>query len=51
MKYLIIDNGEAFFTHWFDIDYVREGMIVVDLINDLISFDGFTWIQIEEDSL
>lgn len=51
MKYLIIADNEAFYTQWLDIEYVSEGMIIVDLINDLISFDGFTWNQIEEDSL
>lgn len=51
MKYLIIADNEAFYTQWLDIEYVSEGMIIVDLINDLISFDGFYWKQIEEDSL
>lgn len=58
MKYLIIHTdpttGEqcAFFTHWYQYEnHFQPGMIVVDRTQGLITFDGETWQDIEEDSL
>lgn len=58
MKYLIIHTdpttGEqcAFFTHWYQYEnHYQPGMIVVDRTQGLITFDGETWQDIEEDSL
>lgn len=51
MIYLIIDGKDAFLTYWFDINNYVDGMIVIDLQKDLISFDGVAWKIIEEDSL
>ncbi len=60
MKYLVImqdpATGErsAFYTHWFDAannynpDY---NMIVIDRTQHLITFDGETWQDIDEDHL
>lgn len=58
MKYLIIytdpTTGEqsAFFTNWYQYENNwQPGMIVVDRTRQLITFDGETWQDIEEDSL
>lgn len=60
MKYLIITKdpytGErsAFHTNWFNAenDYNPDfDMIVIDKMRNLITFDGETWQDIEEDSL
>ncbi len=58
MKYLIIytdpTTGEqgAFFTHWYQYEnHYQPGMVVVDRTQGLITFDGETWQDIEEDSL
>lgn len=52
MKYLIIVEGEAFLTKWYSYENNYEpGMIVVDIANWLVTFDGETWNEIEEDHL
>lgn len=53
MQYLIITSEkESFFTKWFDFENnYQEGMIIVDFINLLISYDGETWDEIKEDHL
>ena len=60
MKYLVITKdpytGEqsAFYTNWFDTEnhYNPDfNMIVVDRTQHLITFDGETWQDIEDDSL
>lgn len=52
MNYLIIYQGKAFYTNWYDYEnnYVL-GMIVINLFTVKISFDGKTWNEIEEDHL
>lgn len=52
MRYLIIIDGQAFLTNWYDYEnhYVK-GMIVINTNNFTITFDGITWKEIEEDSL
>lgn len=58
MKYLIIvqdqvtGNPTAFYTNWYQYEnhYVH-GMIVVDRTQHLITYDGETWDDIEEDNL
>ena len=54
MRYLIIfKNKTAFYTKWYEYDnhYSDEMTCVVDRLKDLISFDGITWIEIEDDHL
>lgn len=52
MRYLIIHNGEAFFTKWFEYEnHYNEGMIVINTNNMTITFDGLTWTEIQEDNL
>lgn len=59
MKYLVIANdpitGErsAFYTDWFQEDFFNPdvGMIVIDRTKHLVTFDGVTWQDIEEDNL
>lgn len=60
MKYIIISQdpltGEksAFYTNWFDAEnnYNPEySMIVIDRTSHLVTFDGITWEEIEEDHL
>ena len=51
-RYLILHNGEAFYTHWFDHENLYcEGMIVFNLHLHQLTFDGITWKQITEDQL
>lgn len=51
-QYIIIHQGQVFYTHWFtpDNNFV-EGMIVIDLTNNEYTTDGITWKEIEEDHL
>jgi hypothetical protein len=60
MQYLIIiqdpNTGEksAYYTNWFSLenDYnANYKMIVIDLINDVVLFDGKTLQKIQEDHL
>lgn len=60
MKYLVIADdpfkGEkvAFYTDWFDADKdfnTDVNMIVIDRTRHLVTFDGATWQDIEEDNL
>ena len=52
MRYLVIIDGQAFLTNWYDYENnYQSGMIVVDADNYLITFDGITWEEIKEDNL
>lgn len=59
MKYLVIMQdpctGEksAFYTNWYDAEKFNPdmNMIVIDRTQRLITFDGETWQDIEDDSL
>lgn len=60
MKYLVVATnpltGErmAFYTDWFQAENhfdASAGMVVIDLIHHLVTFDGETWQDIEEDHL
>ena len=59
MKYLVIVinpvTGEksAFYTNWYDVEKFNPemDMIVIDRTRRLITFDGNTWQDIEEDNL
>lgn len=59
MKYLVIITnpvtGErsAFYTNWYDAEKFNPemDMIVIDRTRHLITFDGDTWQDIEEDNL
>ena len=52
MNYLIIHNGEPFYTDWFmaENNFVQ-GMIVINLRQAEYTIDGTTWIQIKQDNL
>ncbi|ERI81455.1 hypothetical protein HMPREF1981_03219 [Bacteroides pyogenes F0041] len=60
MKYIVISKdpctGEqsAFYTNWFDAENnfnPEYNMIVIDRTRHLVTFDGETWQDIDEDSL
>lgn len=60
MKYLVIATNpitgeqEAFYTDWFQADNhfnPDADMVVIDLIHHLVTFDGETWQDIEQDQL
>lgn len=60
MKYLVIATNpitgeqEAFYTNWFDAEKhfnPAAEMVVVDLTSHLVTFDGNTWQDVEEDHL
>lgn len=52
-KYLIIpQDGDAFFTEWYDHEnFYEEGMIVVNIQAEIITRDGKQWERIEGDEL
>ena len=52
MNYLIVYNGEAFYTNWFDKEnnYVK-GMVVVNLLSHQYTINGGDWFEVQEDSL
>jgi len=51
-RYLVLFNGESFYTHWFDHQnlYV-EGMVVFNLHLHQVTFDGINWNDIKKDHL
>lgn len=60
MKYLIIATDPltggktAFYTDWFQAENhfnPEAGMVVIDLTQHLVTFDGETWQDIEDDHL
>jgi len=52
MRYLILINGEAFYTNWYDYkNHYVEGMTVFDLSSHSFSTDGWNFIKIKEDNL
>lgn len=58
-KYLVTwrngATGEsgAFYTSWFDSGKYNPDleMVIIDRVRDLVSFDGETWQDIEDDTL
>ena len=58
-KYLVtwqdVATGEsgAFYTSWFDSEKYNPDlqMVIIDRVRDLVSFDGETWQDIEDDTL
>lgn len=52
MNYLILHNGQAFYTNWYDKEnnYADE-MVVFNLLSHTFTTDGENWQIIEEDSL
>lgn len=52
MNYLILHEGNAFYTNYYDKEnnYV-EGMIVFNLLSHTYTLDGDLWRDIDEDSL
>lgn len=60
MKYLVIATNpitgeqEAFYTDWFQAENhfnPEVGMVVIDQTQHLVTFDGETWQDIEDDHL
>ena len=56
MKYLVIYDSPivgktAFFTNYYQESNYQPGMIVIDRVQKLITYDGETWADIEEDHL
>ena len=52
MKYLIIFEGEVFYTKWFDAEnnFVN-GMTVIDLEMHIYTMNGEKWFDIQQDHL
>lgn len=51
-RYIIIHEGKAFMTEWYAYENnYAPGMIVIDTEHLQVTFDGFTWQDIEEDHL
>lgn len=52
MNYLILHEGKAFYTNWYDFEnnYVP-GMVVFNLLSNEYTTDGTTWKPIEQDHL
>lgn len=52
MNYLILIEGEAFYTNWYDFEnnYVP-GMVVFNLLTHQYTTDGAFWEDIEQDHL
>jgi len=58
-KYLVTWNNRAtgekgaFYTSWFDAEKFNPDleMVVIDRVRDIVSFDGETWQDIEDDQL
>lgn len=52
MNYLIYHQGTPFYTNWFDAENnFIEGMVVFDLLKDLFTTNGTTWLPITQDHL
>lgn len=53
IRFLIIPKDEQpYYTHWFSLENnYTEGMIVVDLLNNVMSKDATRWDDIAEDHL
>lgn len=55
MKYIVLRKDKiAFFTDWYDYANFYNSEItyaIIDLSKALISYDGRTWNEIEEDTL
>lgn len=52
MSYIIIYDGKAWYTDWYDYENnYKPGMIIIDIHRDRFSVDGTTWKKIEYDHL
>ncbi len=51
MTYLIIHNTQAFYTNWYSADKYTDGMVIINLADHTISFNGTDFKPITEDSL
>ena len=49
----VTGERSAFYTNWYDVEKFNPemDMIVIDRTRHLITFDGDTWQDIEEDNL
>jgi hypothetical protein len=52
MTYLIYYQGDSFYTNWFSIDNnYMAGMIVWNLIDHIVTYNGVDWVDIKQDHL
>ena len=53
MRYIIFFDGQPpFYTKYFDAENTfQPGMTVVDLLSDLYTTDGVTWLKMQVDHL
>ena len=55
MRYIVLyKDKSSFFTNWYDYDNLYNSEImyaIIDLSKALISYDGITWNEIEDDEL
>lgn len=52
MNYLIIYEGKAFYTNWYEHEnHYQPGMIVINLLSHEFSDDGISFEPIEQDHL
>lgn len=52
MTYTIIYKGEVWHTNWYDSqNNYREGMVVINRLNNTYTSDGLNWKEITEDNL
>lgn len=52
-RYIVIPkDSDVFYTQWYSYDNnYSEGMIVVDIVADMFTTDGKTWVEIKGDTL
>lgn len=48
MRYIVLKDHDIFYTDWFSAEnnYV-DGMTVIDLLQNLVTYDGKMWHRIE----
>lgn len=52
MEYLIMYNGQVWYTNWYDKENnYMDSMIVVNLYTGFYTTNGEDWEEVEEDSL
>ena len=52
VRYLILHDGDAFYTEWFSLENnYLPGMVVFDLTRGVFTSDGKSWSEINIDHL
>ena len=51
MTHLIYYQNEFWFTRWYNPEYHADGMIAIDIVNNLWTKDGKEWKEIDFDHL